>query len=644
MIVATAGHIDHGKTSLVKMLTGIDTDRLPEEKARGMSIDLGFAYVANPDGSVLGFIDVPGHERFIKNMLAGVMGIDTAMLVVAADDGPMPQTIEHLAILDMLGVSSGVVAITKIDRVDPGRVAQVTASIATLLAGTSFAGAPVVPVSSLTGAGITDLRHQLEISARPILDRRSLGNFRLAIDRQFNVAGVGLIVTGTVFSGKVEVGESLVVSPNGTKVRVRGIHAQNQESTMGTVGQRCALNLTGTDSRRIDVKRGDWLLTETIHAPTSRFDARIRILRSERLALKHWTPVHVHLGAAEMTGRVAILEGSSISPDSDGLVQIVLDQNTSVLRGDAFILRDQSARRTVAGGRAIDPFPPSRGRSRPDRLAFDQAMEVSSPEDSLARLLTLREDGVNLQRFSVSWNLNSTERAKLWADSTMVRSGPPASATGFSSVHWRRLLDATTANLEDWHRTNPDQAGPTADILRRRLPVKLSQADFDAILSALVQAGDFVTAGPRYCRAGFAPRMLPKDAALWSRIKPLLEKDPLQPPVVAEMSSRLNVDHKELERFLVRCMRLNFVCQVAKNRFLLPNSLRELEKFAKDLDSESGQDGFTASAFRDRSCIGRNFTIEILEYFDRIGLTWRVGDTRRIRNALDRSSSDTAAS
>lgn len=644
MIVATAGHIDHGKTSLVKMLTGIDTDRLPEEKARGMSIDLGFAYVAKPDGSVLGFIDVPGHERFIKNMLAGVMGIDTAMLVVAADDGPMPQTIEHLAILDMLGVSSGVVAITKIDRVDPGRVAQVTASITTLLAGTSFAAAPVIPVSSLTGAGLEDLRHQLEIAARPILDRRSLGNFRLAIDRQFNVAGVGLIVTGTVLSGKVEVGDSLVVSPNGTKVRVRGIHAQNQESAMGTVGQRCALNLTGIDSRRIDVKRGDWLLAEAIHAPTSRFDARIRILRNERLALKHWTPVHAHLGAAEMTGRVAVLEGSSISPDSDGLVQIVLDQNTSVLRGDAFILRDQSARRTLAGGRAIDPFPPSRGRSRPERLAFDQAMEVPAPEDSLARLLTLREDGVNLQHFSVSWNLNSTERAKLWTDTTMVRSGPPTSATGFSSAHWRRLLDSTIANLKDWHRANPDQAGPTADILRRHLHVKLSQADFDAILSALVQTGEFVTAGPRYCLAGFAPRMLPKDAALWSRVKPLLEKDPLQPPVVTEMSSRLNVGHKELERFLVRCMRLNFVYQVAKNRFLLPNSLRELEKFAKDLDSESADVGFTASAFRDRSRIGRNFTIEILEYFDRTGLTWRVGDTRRIRNALERGSDDTAAS
>ena len=350
MIIATAGHIDHGKTALVKALTGIDTDRLPEEKKRGMSIDLGFAYHPLSSGQVLGFVDVPGHERFIRNMLAGVTGIDYALLIVAADDGPMPQTEEHLAILDLLGVRDGVIALTKIDRVDAARLEEVTTEIEVLIAGSGLEGADIMPVSAINGTGVDDLRVHLETMTDLIGDREGEGHFRLAIDRCFSVQGAGLVVTGGVFSGKVNVGDHLTLSPQGIDVRVRGIHAQNKESEAGVSGQRCALNITGADLKSTEVHRGGWLVANDIHAPVARFDARLRVLKSEARPLRHWTPVHVHLGAAELPGRIAVLGEKSIAPGSSGLVQVVLDRRIGVLKGDGFILRDQSAQRTIAGG------------------------------------------------------------------------------------------------------------------------------------------------------------------------------------------------------------------------------------------------------------------------------------------------------
>ena len=269
MIVATAGHVNHGKTALVAALTGIDTDRLPEEKRRGLTIDLGFAHHALPDGRIASFVDVPGHERFVRNMLAGVTAIDAALFVVAADDGPKPQTLEHLAILDLLGVSHGLVALTPADRVPPERLEEVEGAIATILADTSLAGVHVVPVSSLTGAGIPALREALSALAAGIAARPAAGHFRLAIDRAFLVQGTGLVVTGSVFSGRVATGDRLLLSPPGTEVRVRGIHADNQTAENAVAGQRCALNLAGTGVRKQDIRRGDWVLAEGAHAPTA---------------------------------------------------------------------------------------------------------------------------------------------------------------------------------------------------------------------------------------------------------------------------------------------------------------------------------------------------------------------------------------
>ncbi|MGL6109304.1 MAG: selenocysteine-specific translation elongation factor, partial [Rubrivivax sp.] len=362
MIIGTAGHIDHGKTSLVKALTGIDADRLKEEKERGITIDLGFAYKPLPDGEVLGFVDVPGHEKLVRNMLAGATGIDHVMLVVAADDGPMPQTREHLAILDLLGLAHGVVALSKCDLVTPTRLAEARAEVRALLAHSLLAEAPILALSSLTGEGIDALLEHLEHARAALSPRRQQGQFRLAVDRSFTLAGIGTVVTGTAVAGQVAVGERLKLSPRGLDVRVRGIHAQNRQAREGRAGQRLALNLAGVD--KADVRRGDWLVAEALHAPTQRFDARVQLLAGESRPLAHWTPVHLHLGAEDVGARVMLLEGAAVAPGRSALIQLSLERPIGALHGDRFILRDQSALRTLGGGVVIDAFPPASRRRR----------------------------------------------------------------------------------------------------------------------------------------------------------------------------------------------------------------------------------------------------------------------------------------
>ncbi|HYM31445.1 MAG TPA: selenocysteine-specific translation elongation factor, partial [Candidatus Cybelea sp.] len=367
MIVATAGHVDHGKTSLVRSLTGVDTDRLAEEKRRGMSIELGFAY-ADFAGARIGFVDVPGHERFVRNMLAGVAAIDFALLVIAADDGPMPQTREHVAILDLLGVKRGAVALTKIDRVAETRIAEVRGQIAGLLAPTGLANAPVFPVVATDETSIGALRQHLGIAENAADIKPADGYFRLAVDRAFVLPGIGLIATGAVFAGEARVGDRLTVSPLGKSVRLRSIRTQDRPSEIARAGDRAALNIAG-DVERAELQRGDWIVAPEVHAPADRIDVRLHVLPGEARALAHWTPVHVHLGAADVTGRVAVLEGRSIAPGTQGLAQLVLDQPAGALTHDRFVLRDQSALRTIAGGMVLDPFAPARGRSKPHRLA-----------------------------------------------------------------------------------------------------------------------------------------------------------------------------------------------------------------------------------------------------------------------------------
>jgi len=597
VIVATAGHVDHGKTSLVKALTGVDADRLPEEKKRGMTIDLGFAYMAG-----IGFVDVPGHERFVHNMLAGVAGIDLALLVVAADDGPMPQTREHLAILELLGVPRAAVALTKIDRVPPSRVDEVKGSIEELLAPTVLAGAPLFPVSSVSGKGIAALKGFLERAARDIPDPILNGNFRLSVDRCFSVAGAGLVVTGTAMSGEIAVGAEVRALLAGTGARVRGIHAHNAPAQHGRAGQRLALNLAGLEGKA-PIARGDWIVAGALPEPVRRFDARLRAIDAP---VKHWTPVHLHLGASDVLARVALL-------DEQGLVQLILERPVGAVRGDRFIVRDPSARRTLGGGAVIDVFPPARGRAKPGRLAWLKAMALEDDSAALSALLENAPLGVDMARFAANRNL------------------PAASGWRFSPAHWQALREKALANLAAWHARAPDLPGPAEDRLLEGTGMRVAPQALANLTAELIRDDRVVREGRALRLASHRIEVNPLDAALWKRVEPLLEQAALRPPTLTELAIQCSTDVKKLEAALSRLARHGKVVRVSKNRFFLPAAVRKLEEIAQ------GMDHVTAAAFRDRSGIGRNLAIEVLEFFDRTRFTRRVGDAHVLTRDRGRS-------
>ncbi len=630
MIIATAGHVDHGKTKLVEALSGVDTDRLPEEKQRGLTIDLGFAYVPLAGGGLLGFVDVPGHEKFIRNMVAGVSAIDYVLLVIAADDGPMPQTLEHLAILDLLGVATGAVAITKVDAVADGRLDEVKDAVRETLRGSGLDGAEIFPLSALSGEGVPALKAHLEKTAREFAAAPPEGRFRLAIDRVFTLTGTGLVVTGSVYSGRVAVGEKLLLSPAGAEVRVRALHVHDQAAEQARQGERAAFNLAGPGARRGDIKRGDWLLHPAAHAPTRRIDARIRVLPSKVKALKHETPAHLHLGALQTPCRVAVLDGREIAPGQSGLVQIIAERLITAHGRDSLILRDQSARRTLAGGRIVDPFGLERGRARAPRLAQLKAMADDSPAAALTALLALSPGGLDLSRFAVARNLDAGESAALFAAAEMVTAGAADALAGMSPPHWHGLNRRIISELTGWHREAPETLGPNEFELRRVFAERPLAQLFNAAITGLIESGEVRRAGTILHLPSHKAKLAAGEQTLWQQILPLLESGDTRPPVVWQIAPELGVPADEIERVLKRAAALGFCVQVAKNRFFLPEAVRRLADIAEQLAGEHEDGLFLAAQYRDRTGIGRNLTIEVLEYFDRAGFTRRSGPARRI--------------
>jgi selenocysteine-specific elongation factor len=629
MIVGTAGHIDHGKTALVRSLTGIDADRLPEEKARGITIDIGFAYRPVAGGETLGFVDVPGHERFVHNMLAGAVGVDFVLLVVAADDGPMPQTREHLQILDLLGLRHGIVALTKADLVESERLADVTAQIRALLAGTGLAAAEIMPVSSVTGAGIADLETRLLAAAAAQPSRAVSGRFRLAVDRSFTLPGVGTIVTGTVFAGQVAIGDRLLLSPSGIEARVRGIHAQNRETEHGRAGQRCAINIAGPQVDKGSIQRGDWLVDPAAHAPTDRFDSRLRLLPTEARPLRHWTPVHLHLGAAHVPARAALLDADMLVPGETALVQIVTDRRIGALRGDRLVLRDQSAQRTIGGGVVLDPWPPARGRRRPQRLATLRALERPDAVAALRDLIAGDPGWVDLSRFAQLWNLTAAEAAQSWQRAGLTTVAAGDQEFGFSPVRCDSVGRAIVQALAEHHAKSQASPGLEAERLRLATPIRMPPALFSAVLARLLRDKVVEADGPWLRLPGHAVRLTAADERIWSRIKPIMQRDKFQPPRVRDFADALSVPEEEVRQLLRRLAKMGQVVQIAHDHFFLRATVVEMIGIADRL-AGGAQEMLTAAAFRDKIGSGRKVAIQILEFFDRAGVTVRHGDARTV--------------
>ena len=615
MIVTLAGHVDHGKTSIVKALTGVDTDRLAEEKRRGLTIDLGFAY-ADLGGQRVGFVDVPGHHRFVHNMVAGVAGRQHALLVVAADDGVMPQSREHLQILRLLGLARGVVALAKIDRASEDRIAAARNEIADLVAGSFLADAQVVPVSCATGRGVDELRQALARAASQTATEESADSaeapFRLAVDRAFAVRGSGLIATGTVVAGTVRVGDQLALASNGKAFRVRGLRVQDRTANTATTGDRAAVNLAG--ARQGDVQRGDWLLEPTMREPATRFALRLQVLDDFPRKLRHNAPVHVHHATSHSRGRVLLIDGAGLEPGGEALVDVLCATPLHVKVGDRLVLRDHDRERTLGGGQIHDMAPPARRRS-PRRRA---RLAAIVPQDAGATLAALARLGpVPAAAFARHWNLHSERMAALaeGQDLTLLNDCwlHPAWLTQATAL----VRDALAAH----HRAQPDSDGLTAQQVAATTELNGDEALL--ALQAATDAGTLRFAQGRYRAAAHRAAIPPEAQRAFDSVRELL--DNRQPPSVGDLAKRFQRPFAELEAMLRPLPAYGFLVRVSDNRYFLPERLRELAALATDLTNAGP---FTVRQFRDASGVGRNIVIDVLEHFDSIGFTRRRGDTR----------------
>ena len=637
MIVGTAGHIDHGKTSLVRALTGVDTDRLKEEKARGISIDLGFAYLPAPDGAVLGFIDVPGHEKFVHNMLAGAAGIDFVLLVIAADDGIMPQTREHLAIVDLLGVARGIVALTKIDLAASLQQAKVMVDIGRLLQDTSLEGADIVAVSNVTGDGIDELREKLFEAANTIRARAIEKRFRLAVDRSFTLPGAGTVVTGTVLSGAVTTEDRVTISPSGLVARVRSIHAQNRPTERGVAGQRCALNLAGDGVTKDAIARGHVVLDSDLHAPTDRIDANLRLLAAEQKPVTQWMPTRLHHAATEVGARIVLLGDAPLQPGNEAPVQIVLDQPIAAAVGDRFVLRDTTAQRTIGGGKFLDLRAPSRRRRTPERLAQLQAHAIDEPEDCLVALLAVTPRYVELSAFARDRALSGPEMHAICESLGIVRAATTEHVFAVSAPVWLKFKSELLAVLRSFHINNPDLPGIGLERLRLQLQPRLPLPAALSFLQRLARDGEIALDGAWVRLSAHTVRLAPADEQIWSRIVPLLSGGArLRPPRVRDIAAQLTLREPDVRRLLKLTGRMGKTDEVAHDHFFLRETVAEMVVIIIDLSTVSPTGQFTAAQFRNRVDNGRKVAIQILEFFDRHGVTLRRGDLRRInKHRLD---------
>jgi selenocysteine-specific elongation factor len=630
MIIGTAGHIDHGKTTLVKALTGTDADRLKEEKARGITIDLGFAYAKFTGDAVTGFIDVPGHEKFIHTMLAGAGGIDYALLVIAADDGIKPQTREHLAILDLLGIDRGIVALTKADLADQDRIAAATNDIRALLAPTRLRDVDILPVSASTGQGIADLKEILAEAERATVETATEGRFRLAVDRSFTLSGAGTVVTGTVLSGSVAIGDAVTISPSGLSARVRSIHAQNQQVERGFAGQRCALNLAGEAIAKDAIHRGDMIVDPVLHAPTDRIDAELSVLPGEPKAIGQWFSARFHHESVEAGVRIVPLEGA-VGPGAAARVQLVLDRPIAAAVGDRFILRDVSAQRTIGGGSLIDLRPPARKRRTPERLEQLTAAARPTTTEQLSALLDTAPYLVDLNAFARDRAMSPPQLNAATEAAGIVLVDAGGVSYAMSARHRAAFAAQLVDLLTAFHAENPELQGQGRERLRMAMTPRLPAPAFLAVLRAEVAVGNLVLEGAFVRLPGHVAQLGESEETLYSEILPhLVDDNRFRPPRVRDFADMLGADEREIRRVLKLCARLGRVDQIRHDHFFTRATTAEMVEIVRQVAAQAEHGEFAAGAFRDRVNSGRKVAIEILEFFDRHGVTLRRGDLRRV--------------
>lgn len=634
-VIGTAGHVDHGKSTLIKALTGIHPDRLKEEKIRQMTIDLGFAWMNLPNGEELGIVDVPGHRDFIENMLSGVGGIDAALFIIAADEGVMPQTKEHLAILDLLQVKNGLIVLTKIDLVDdPDWLDLVEMDIRDAVEGTILEQAKIVRVSAHTKTGITQLIETLQELLAEVMPKPDFGRARLPIDRVFSITGFGTIVTGTLLDGTLQVGEEVEILPGGKKVRIRGLQTHKKNEQLASPGSRTAVNLTGINID--DIQRGNILATLKKYQPTQRFDADLRILPASNFSIKHNQTVKLFIGASEVLSRIRVLGKEEINPGENGWVQIEPVTAIVGIRGDRFIIRIPSPGETIGGGMIVNPHPHRRHKRFSSEVIKQlEAYQQGTPEEIF--LQSVRDVGVGtfdsvikkakLERSSIEkfWKNLLEEQQVFQLEKGDVFQKPNIIIC--SSVWFLDRKNKTASLLENYHQQFNLRAGMSKEELKSKL--KLDQPVFIAVLNILQELNFLETLGNVVRLSGFHPNLSDSQQKTKKIIVQTFSSAPYSTPGLKES---IELHGEEIINYLIT---ENLLINVGNDVAFLSEFYQEMKKWVVEKIEHSGS--LTVAEFRDRFQTSRKYALAFLEHLDSIGVTIRDGDFRKIRQTGNKS-------
>ncbi len=631
LVLGTAGHIDHGKTALVKALTGIDTDRLKEEKERGITIELGFAYLTLPSGERLGIVDVPGHEKFVRHMVAGAGGIDLVALIVAADESIMPQTKEHMQILTLLGVKSGLVVVTKIDMVEPEMVDLVKEEVRDFVKGTFLEGCPVVGVSSVTGEGIDTLRATLDEMVGTIQSAPRSGIFRLPIDRVFTMKGFGTVVTGTLMSGGVRTGEEVAIMPRGSTARVRGIQVHGKPENEATAGTRTAVNLSGVEID--DVARGDVLVSPGSVEPSYMIDARLLYLPENARNLKNRERVKFYLGTSEIVGNVVILDSEEIAPGREAFVQIRLTEPAVALPGDRFVVRLLTPVVTIGGGEVLNAVARKHRRFREEVIEDVSTLALGKEEE---RALVFLKDagyaGMTTEQLSRRMGIPAQPAGliltKLAADGAAVAFDKEKNRW-LEAEGYRRLLKIAEERTGDYHEKNPTQPGVNKEELLGKLPWGVDGRLLAKLLSDLSAQRRVTLSGDRVALFGREVRLGIRDEDLVNKALSAITGGGLAPPSSAELAEKLSAKEADVKKLLGVAARDGRIVRVKENLFFDRDILAALKERLVSHLGEKGE--LTTQEFKDITGASRKYTIPLLEYFDSERVTVRVGEVRKLR-------------
>ncbi|KIX15585.1 selenocysteine-specific translation elongation factor [Dethiosulfatarculus sandiegensis] len=629
IVLGTAGHIDHGKTTLIKALTGIETDRLKEEKKRGITIELGFAYLDLPSGQRLGIVDVPGHEKFVKNMVAGAAGIDMVALIIAADEGVMPQTREHMDICSLLGVEKGLVVLTKVDMVDEEWLELVTEDVNEYLEGTFLEGANVLPVSSTTGQGLDELKAELDRLAGEMTERSAQGPFRLPVDRVFTMKGFGTVVTGTVVDGKVELGQEIEVMPQGVKAKVRGVQVHNEEVEIARRGQRTAINLQGLG--KSDLNRGDVLSQSGVLTPSLWVDVELTALEDMQRPLKHRAPIRFHTGSSEIMGRIMLLDRDEMAAGEKVLCQLRLENMVAVAAGDRLVLRSYSPVTTIAGGHILHPHPGRHKRNQPVVMADLETLRSGDPKDRIIVHVRLAEaKGMSLKELLPLTNLGSKVLNNLLSDmlskQELVRFDKENGVFLEAKV-LAGLIENAENMVGEYHHLNPLKPGISKEELKQRLGRDISPKLFNYILKKMTDGNTLKAEKDILRLPGHEVRLAEDEEALKKKLLNAIEKGGFTPPRPREVVEGDDLKHaKELLRHMVD---EGVLVKVKEDLYYHHESLNEIKTRLGDYLKENER--ITTPEFKDLTGLSRKYLIPLLEYFDTSLFTMRVGEERILR-------------